>query len=93
MSDRMKYKGISLDIDYLEKQLQTKIALISTRKKIGIDRLKELITNYRDLSVTPCLDPSEIDKPYFDALRKAFPNQLCASKNHSINHSFQHSSN
>ncbi|MDO7137215.1 ferrous iron transport protein B [Algibacter lectus] len=76
MSDRMKYKGISLDIDYLEKQLQTKIALISTRKKIGIDRLKELITNYRDLSVTPCLDPSEIDKPYFDALRKAFPNQL-----------------
>ncbi|WP_282148611.1 ferrous iron transport protein B [Algibacter lectus] len=76
MSDRMKYKGISLDIDYLEKQLQTKIALISTRKNIGIDRLKELITNYRDLSVTPCLDPSEIDKPYFDALRKAFPNQL-----------------
>ncbi|GAL60650.1 ferrous iron transport protein B [Algibacter lectus] len=54
MSDRMKYKGISLDIDYLEKQLQTKIALISTRKNIGIDRLKELITNYRDLSVTPC---------------------------------------
>ncbi|WP_405294661.1 ferrous iron transport protein B [Algibacter sp. Ld11] len=76
MSDRMKYKGISLDIDYLEKQLQTKIALISTRKKIGVDRLKELIANYRDLSITPCLDPSEIDKPYFDALRKAFPNQL-----------------
>lgn len=76
MSDRMKYKGISLDIDYLERQLQTKIALISTRKKIGVDRLKELIANYRDLSITPCLDPSEIDKPYFDALRKAFPNQL-----------------
>ncbi|WP_147677160.1 ferrous iron transport protein B [Algibacter pacificus] len=76
MSDRMKYKGISLDIDYLEEQLQTKIALISTRKNDGIDRLKELIANYRDLSVSACLDPSEIDKPYFDALRKAFPNQL-----------------
>ncbi|WP_158846304.1 ferrous iron transport protein B [Algibacter sp. L1A34] len=76
MSDRMKYKGISLDIDYLEEQLQTKIALVSTRKKDGIDRLKELITNYRDVSAAPCLDPSEIDKPYFDALRKAFPNQL-----------------
>lgn len=76
MSDRMKYKGISLDIDYLEEQLQTKIALISTRKKIGIDNLKELIANYREVSATPCLDPSEIDKPYFDALKKAFPNQL-----------------
>ena len=33
MSDRMQYKGISLDIAYLEQELQTKIALISTRKK------------------------------------------------------------
>ena len=72
MSDRMQYKGISLDIDYLEKQLQTKIALISTRKNDGIDRLKELITNYRDVSALPCLDPTEIDKPYFDALKKLF---------------------
>ena len=32
MSDRMKYKGIQLDMPYLEQQLQTKIALISTRK-------------------------------------------------------------
>lgn len=32
MSDRMAYKGISLDIEKLEAQLDTKIALISTRK-------------------------------------------------------------
>ena len=32
MADRMAYKGISLDIPYLEEQLNTKIALISTRK-------------------------------------------------------------
>ncbi|WP_242120274.1 ferrous iron transport protein B [Aestuariivivens sediminicola] len=76
MADRMNYKGISLDIDYLEEQLKTKIALVSTRKKEGIDTLKDLIANYKELSVTPCLNASEIDTPYFDNLRKAFPNQL-----------------
>ncbi|MCB0444509.1 MAG: ferrous iron transport protein B [Gelidibacter sp.] len=76
MSDRMVYKGISLDIDYLEQQLKTKIALVSTRKKKGIDELKELISNYKELSIEPCMNASEIDKPYFDGLRKAFPNQL-----------------
>lgn len=76
MSDRMKYKGISLDIPYLEEQLKTKIALVSTRKNQGIDNLKELIFNYKDLSTTPCLNASEIDKDYFDSLQKAFPNQL-----------------
>ena len=76
MADRMRYKGISLDIDYLEEHLQTKIALISTRKNVGIDHLKNLIANFKDLSVTPCLNASEIDQDYFDNLRKAFPNQL-----------------
>src|SRR5690606_23132087 len=33
MSDRMAYKGITLDVGYLEQQLKTKIALVSTRKK------------------------------------------------------------
>ena len=75
MADRMNYKGISLDIEYLEKQLKTKIALVSTRKNQGIDLLKELITNYKDLSIDHCLDTTEIDKEYFENLRKAFPNQ------------------
>ncbi|MDO5978656.1 ferrous iron transport protein B [Flavivirga spongiicola] len=76
MADRMNYKGISLDIDYLEEHLQTKIALISTRKNEGIDNLKNLIANFKDLSVTPCLNASEIDQDYFGNLRKTFPNQL-----------------
>lgn len=76
MADRMNYKGISLDIPYLEAHLETKIALISTRKNQGIDRLKELIANYKDISVTPCIDASEIDAEYFGSLKKAFPNQL-----------------
>lgn len=76
MADRMRYKGISLNIEYLESQLKTKIALISTRKKEGIDNLKHLIANYKEVSVTPCLKASDIDKEYFENLQKAFPNQL-----------------
>lgn len=76
MSDRMVYKGISLDIALLEARLKTKIALVSTRKRQGIDELKELIANYKELSIEPCMHASEIDKDYFDNLRKAFPNQL-----------------
>ncbi|MBP92554.1 MAG: ferrous iron transport protein B, partial [Flavobacteriaceae bacterium] len=76
MADRMDYKGISLDIPYLEEHLNTKIALVSTRKKQGISGLKDLISNYKDLSIDPCLNASEIDKDYFNNLQKAFPNQL-----------------
>lgn len=76
MSDRMTLKGIELDIPYLEKELKTKIALVSSRKKIGIDNLKNLILDYKNLSIEPCLNASSIDPDYFDKLRKAFPNQL-----------------
>ncbi|MEC3906428.1 ferrous iron transport protein B [Tamlana sp. 2201CG12-4] len=76
MADRMSYKGISLDIDYLEEQLQTKIALISTRKNEGIDHLKNLIANHKEVSAKPCLDIKSIDPLYFGNLHKAFPNQL-----------------
>ncbi|MFV0565719.1 MAG: ferrous iron transport protein B [Flavobacteriaceae bacterium] len=76
MADRMDYKGISLNIDYLEKQLNTKIALVSTRKKQGIDHLKDLIANYRDLNTEPSMDTSKIDEDYFGRLKKAFPGHL-----------------
>lgn len=76
MADRMALKGIELDIPVLEKELKTKIALISSRKKIGIDYLKELILNYPTLSTEPCLNASTIDPDYFNNLRRAFPNQL-----------------
>ena len=76
MADRMSYKGITLDIPYLEKKLKTKIALISSRKGEGIETLKNLIINYKNLPTEPCLNASEIDTVYFDNLRKTFPNQL-----------------
>ena len=76
MADRMSYKGISLDIPLLEAQLKTKIALVSSRKNLGIETLKELIAKYENLSTEPCLNASAIDPDYFEKLRRAFPNQL-----------------
>lgn len=75
MSDRMKRKAISLDVPLLEEKLNTKIALISSRKNLGFDYLKELIENYNQLSTKPSLNASSISPEYFDRLRKAFPNQ------------------
>ncbi|MGZ0015835.1 ferrous iron transport protein B [Yeosuana sp. AK3] len=76
MADRMDYKGISLDLEYLETHLKTKIALVSTRKNQGIDRLKSLISNYKDLSISHCINLSEIDPAYFENLQSTYPNQL-----------------
>lgn len=75
MADRMKRRGISLDIEKLEGELNTKVVLVSARKRTGIDELKELITNYKKISTEPCLHASEMDPKYFNRLRDAFPNQ------------------
>jgi len=75
MADRMSRKGISVDIELLEKELGTKIALVSTRKGIGIDRIKELIANYKSLSITQNIDATIIDPEYFKNLKSAFPNE------------------
>ena len=75
MSDQMQRKGISLDISALEKELNTKIALISTRNKASVDSLKKLILQYRSLSTAPLMAIEEIDEPYFSNLKNAFPNQ------------------
>ncbi|RAR71342.1 ferrous iron transport protein B [Flavobacterium aciduliphilum] len=76
MCDRMNLKGIELDIPYLEQKLNTKIALVSSRKNIGIEKIKTLILDYENLPTTPCLNASSIDPEYFENLKKAFPNQL-----------------
>ena len=76
MADRMDYKGISLDIPYLEAQFKTKIALVSSRKNLGFEELKEMIVDYQSLPTTPCLNASIIDPEYFESLQKTFPNQL-----------------
>ncbi len=76
MADRMEYKGISLDIPFLEEKLKTRIALVSSRKGTGIEELKQLIVTYKSIPKEPCLNASTIDEDYFETLRKTFPNQL-----------------
>jgi ferrous iron transport protein B len=75
MSDRMIRKGIKIDIDLLEKKLDTKVALISVRENKGFETLKELLINYRRLSKSNFLDLKNIDKEYFKNLQKVFPNE------------------
>ena len=75
MSDRMSHKGISLNIELLEEKLDTKIALASTRKGTGIERIKELISDYKNLSITPNVDTTVIAPEYFEGLRATFPKE------------------
>jgi len=75
MADRMSRTGISLDLPLLEEKLDTKIALVSTRKETGIQRLRELIADYKNLSAKPNVDTTVIDPAYFDSLRETFPKQ------------------
>ena len=75
MSDRMRRKGISLNIENLERQLKTKIALISTRENTGIDQLKKHLLDYRSLAKEGITDIRQIDPDYFNNLEKVFPDQ------------------
>ncbi len=54
MQDIMSSKGISIDIEALEKELKTKITLISTKKNVGISNLKETLLAYKSIPLTPC---------------------------------------
>ena len=75
MADRMSRKGITLDIPLMEQKLNTKIALVSMRKNTGIERIKELIADYKNLSVKPNVDTTVIAPDYFERLKRTFPNE------------------
>lgn len=75
MADRMPKKGITIDLTLLEEKLDTKIALVSARKNKGIDRIKELIADFKNLSDKPNLNTAVIAPAYFERLQKAFPKE------------------
>ncbi|PIB27603.1 ferrous iron transport protein B [Maribacter sp. 4U21] len=75
MADRMSRKGISIDIPLLEEKLDTRIALVSTRKGTGITELKEFIADFKNLSKRPVVDTTVIAPDYFDGLKNTFPNE------------------
>lgn len=75
MADRMERKAITLDVEKLEEKLNTKIALVSSRKNTGFERLRELIADYKTLSTKPNVDISYIAPAYFERLKSAYPKQ------------------
>ncbi|MCD8448894.1 ferrous iron transport protein B [Tenacibaculum dicentrarchi] len=70
MADQMKTKGISIDIENLEKELHTKVVLISARKNQGIDVLKQAIEKHDNLEVYSNFKEitTKIDADYFEEL-------------------------
>lgn len=75
MADRMERKAITLDIELMEQELQTKVVLISARKNQGIEDLKKAIKDFKNLNNIPCVNASSIDPEYFANLKKTYPNQ------------------
>ena len=75
MSDRMRRKGIRIDTHKMELLLHAKVLLVSARKNVGIDVLKEHISAYKTISTKACLDIKQIDEEYFGSLERIFPNQ------------------
>jgi ferrous iron transport protein B len=73
MIDQMKSKGISFDLEVLERELKTKIVLISARKNTGIDQLKEAIINYKLVDKTPVSSIAyRMDHEFFEDLNEKF---------------------
>ena len=74
MVDQLKKKGIQIDHEALEMALKTKVILMSARKNIGIDELKEAIINYNSLNTSSVADVSErIRGFFFEHIKDAFP--------------------
>lgn len=74
MVDQLKKKGIQIDHEALEIALKTKVILMSARKNIGMDDLKEAIINYSNLNTSSVADVSErIRGFFFEHIKDAFP--------------------
>ena len=76
MEDEMTKKGITIDLELLEKELKTKIVLLSARNNTGIDNLKNEIENYKEIKQVSNFDfySDKIDANYFEELKNLNPN-------------------
>ncbi|CAM1350368.1 ferrous iron transport protein B [Tenacibaculum insulae] len=70
MADQMKRKGISIDIEGLEKELQTKVVLISARNNEGVNNIKTAIESYKSLKTHSNFKEiaTKIEAAYFNKL-------------------------
>jgi len=73
MSDRMKKSGISIDIELLKTELKSEVILISARKNLGINDLKNAILNYKKANTLKIAEISNrIDAEFFKDLKENF---------------------
>ena len=72
MADQLQRKGISINVDKLEKELQTKVVLMSARNNEGVDELKAEIANYASINTSSNFNEisKKIDSDYFEKLSK-----------------------
>ncbi|CAM1360091.1 ferrous iron transport protein B [Tenacibaculum xiamenense] len=92
MADQMGKKGISIDLDALETELQTKVVLISVRTKEGIQELKQSIADFSELNTHSNFKSfnEKIDTEYFSSLEKVssrftiYELWLMLTKNHDV---------
>jgi ferrous iron transport protein B len=75
MADRMALKGISINIEALEKALNTKIILCSTRKGTGINSLKKVLPTFDALPIAPCVDALDFESDFWETLAEKYPTQ------------------
>ena len=73
MADTMEAKGISIDIEKLQHLLKTKIVLVSAKKNLGIDELKQAILDYDTYSTESCVNTTVVDEEFFSKLALSFP--------------------
>ncbi|MFY0629045.1 MAG: ferrous iron transport protein B [Flavobacteriaceae bacterium] len=76
MADQMKRKGISLDVELLQKELGNEVVLASVRKDKGIEKVKEaIVETYQKAKAAPlCSINHKIDPGYFERLKEVNPN-------------------
>lgn len=60
MADRMETNGIAIDVAQLEKQLNTKIILVSVKNNQGFTELKQAIKSYQSLNTTPFFNITQL---------------------------------
>ncbi|MEL4456139.1 ferrous iron transport protein B [Lutimonas vermicola] len=74
MADQLSRKGVEIDLEQLKIELKSEVVLVSARKNIGIDALRKVILDYKQLDTSPIAHiSSRIDKEYFDELDEKFP--------------------
>lgn len=73
MADTMEAKGISIDIEKLQASLKTKIVLVSAKKNLGIDELKQAILDYDNYSTESCVNTTVVDQEFFSKLALSYP--------------------